>query len=53
MKKIMKCNSEEGMRYMPPHCNVIHFQSEGILCQSGLSHEGFEKDPIDFSNGWN
>ena len=52
MKKTIKFNSE-GVRYMPPQCSAIHFRCEGLLCQSGLSHEGFKKDPTDFSNGWN
>ena len=52
MKKTIKCNSE-GMRYVPPQCAVIHFQCEGILCGSGSSHEGFNKDAFDFSHGWN
>ena len=50
MNEVRKTHEESPATrtYVAPHVKVVHFQSEGVLCSSGLT-QIFEE--TDFSNG--
>ena len=50
MNEVRKTHEESPATrtYVAPHARVVHFQSEGVLCVSGLTQQFVEED---FSNG--